>query len=133
MGTRVFSSRLVVATSFAALVVFIWGVLLDWHFVIGEWGFTFGQLGMAALIYTALISGWIWALTGARGGSQRAVYALLVYALLVCAYALQDLFAYCPATCPKIWLYYIANWGNLLAGVTSAAEIVMNLRISTTP
>ena len=109
-------------------VAFTWGVLLDWHFVLGEWELTIGQTGIAALLYTAIISGWIWALVATKGGSQRANYALLVYAGLLCAYALQDLFVYCPNTCPEIWLYYVANWGNLLLGIASAAAIVMRLR-----
>ena len=106
----------------------MWGILLDWHFVLGEWGLTISQLGLAALIYVAFISGWIWALIAVRGGSRRALYALLAYALLLCVYAIQDLLVYCPTTCPQIWLYYIANWGNLLFGVLASASVVMRMK-----
>lgn len=116
------------ATSFSALAIFMWGILLDWHFVISDWAATIGQLGFAALVYAALISGWIWALIAVRGGSRRARYVLLVYALLLCAYALQDLIVYCPSTCPRIWLYYIANWGNLSLGVASGVAIALRMR-----
>ena len=128
MDARVSSRGLVVSASFVALIVLIWGVLLDWHFVLGEDGLTLGQLGITALAYTAFISGWIWGLVRFQAESRNASYALLVYALLLCVYALQDLFVYCPSTCPKIWLYYIANWGNLMAGIVSAALIIRMLR-----
>ena len=130
MATKGPSTGSVIAASWVALSVLIWGVLLDWHFVLSEGALTTGQVGIAALLYMALISGWAWALVAARGGSQRALYVLLVYALLLCVYALQDLFVYCPSTCPKIWLYYIANWGNLASGIVSAAVIAFRLRRS---
>lgn len=128
MGIIGSSRRLAIAASLAALFVFIWGVLLDWHYVLGEWEFTVGQMGIAALIYTALIAGWIWALIGAQTGSKGALYALLAYAMLLFAYALQDLLVYCPSMCPNIWLYYIANWGNLVLSVVAGAAIVMGLK-----
>jgi hypothetical protein len=127
MESKESSPDFVIAASFAALVVFIWGVLLDWHFVIGEWDLTLGQIGIAALMYTAIIAGWFWAIVGARGGSRGAQYVLLGYAILLCVYALQDLFVYCPNTCPNIWLYYIANWGNLLAGILAGVAVGMGL------
>lgn len=128
MVSRDYFGKFVIPVSFSALVVFMWGILLDWHFVLSEWGLSISQLGLAALIYAAFISGWIWALLAVRGGSRRALYALLVYALLLCVYALQDLLVYCPTTCPQIWLYYIANWGNLLFGVASSAIVILRLR-----
>jgi hypothetical protein len=128
MASQNYLGKYVLPVSFCALVVFLWGILLDWHFVLGEWALTIPQLGLAALIYAALISGWIWALIALRGGSRRALYALLAYALLLCAYAIQDLLVYCPTTCPQIWLYYFANWGNLLFGVLASASVVMRMR-----
>ena len=128
MDSQNYPGRFVIPVSFSALVVFMWGILLDWHFVLSEWGLTISQLGLAALIYAAFIAGWIWALIAIRGGSRRALYALLVYALLLCVYAIQDLLVYCPTTCPQIWLYYIANWGNLLFGVTASAIVIVGLR-----
>ena len=128
MDSQNYLGRFVIPVSFSALVVFMWGILLDWHFVLSEWGLTISQLGLAALIYAAFIAGWIWALIAIRGGSRRALYALLVYALLLCVYAIQDLLVYCPTTCPQIWLYYIANWGNLLFGVASSAIVILRLR-----
>lgn len=128
MVSRTSSSNLVVATSFFALAIFMWGILLDWHFVITDWVATTGQFGFTALVYVAFICGWIWALIAVRGGSRRARYVLLGYALLLCAYALQDLIIYCPSTCPRIWLYYIANWGNLALGLASGVAIVLRMR-----
>ena len=87
-----------------------------------------GQFGLAAFIYTAIILGWIWALITAKAGSHRAIYALLTYSVLLCAYALLDLFVYCPTTCPKIGLYYIANWGNLISGLVSGVAVVLRRR-----
>lgn len=130
MASRIYSGKFVIAVSFSAFVVFMWGILLDWHFVLGEWALTIPQLGLAALIYTAFVSGWIWALIAVRGGSRSALYALLVYALLLCAYAIQDLLVYCPTTCPQIWLYYFANWGNLIFGVAASAIVIVRLRSS---
>jgi hypothetical protein len=130
MTIRVDSSKSVIAASFLALVVFLWGVLLDWHFVVGEWGFNIPQTGLAALIYVAILSGWIWSLIALSAGSRRALHALLVYALLQLAFALLDLFVYCPTTCPQIWLYYIANWGNLIFSVVSGASILLRTRAS---
>lgn len=133
MVSRGYSAKLVIVASFSALVVFMWGILLDWHFVLGDWALTTPQLGLAALVYVAFISGWIWALIALQGGSRRALYALLAYALLLCAYALLDLVVYCPTTCPRIWLYYIANWANLVFGVVSTASIVVRMRASPLP
>lgn len=133
MASWNYSGKYVIAISFTALVVFMWGILLDWHFVLGEWALTIPQLGLAALIYAAFISGWIWALIALQGGSRRALYALLVYALLLCAYAIQDLLVFCPTTCPQIWLYYLANWGNLLFGVATGAIVILRLREPQSP
>ncbi len=128
MTFRVDLRSFVLGSSGLALLFFLWGVLLDWHFVVGEFGLSTNQLGFAALVYVALIGGWFGSLLAVRGGSRRAQTVLLVYALLLCAYALQDLVVYCPETCPGIRLYFIANWGNLILGGVAALSIVLRIR-----
>ena len=130
MASRTSAGKSVILYSFLALLMFLWGVLLDWHFVVSDYGLSINQLGIGALIYTLLVGGWIWALIISKGGSRRAVYGLLAYALFLCAYALMDLIAYCPTTCPQVWLYYIANWGNLVLGIGSAVSLGFSIKKS---
>jgi hypothetical protein len=111
-----------------ALLVFLWSVLLDWHFVVGEFDLTTPQLGPGALIYVAFIGGWVWAIVAAAQGGRRALIVLLIYAILLCAYAIMDLLVYCPETCPTIPLYYVANWANLIMGLLAAGAVIMQMR-----
>jgi hypothetical protein len=111
-----------------ALLVFLWSVLLDWHFVVGEFNLTTGQLGIGALIYVAFIGGWVWGIVAAAQGGNRALIVLLIYAILLCAYAIMDLLVYCPETCPSIPLYYIANWANLIMGLLAVVAVVVQMR-----
>jgi hypothetical protein len=127
------SLNTVLALSAAALLVFLWSVLLDWRFVLGEWNLTVNQLGVAALLYAAYIGGWIWALLAAAQGRRRALIAMLIYAVLLCAYAVLDLLVYCPTTCGRIWLYYIANWSNLILGILAVATSTLRFRQAPTP
>jgi hypothetical protein len=114
--------------SFAAFLAFLWSVLLDWHFVLDEWGLSLGQVGLAGVIYLVILAGWIWALISAAAQRRGALVGLFVYALLLAAYAVMDLVVYCPETCGRIWLYYIANWANLIFGAAAAAAAISKLR-----
>ena len=111
-----------------ALLFFLWSVLLDWHFVLDEWNLSVGQVGLAGLVYVAILAGWIVALLLASGTHRGALIGLTAYALLLTAYAIMDLVVYCPETCGRIWLYYLANWGNLLTGIAAALALFLKLR-----
>jgi hypothetical protein len=121
------SPNTVVALSGGAFLALLWSVLLDWRFVLGEWNLATSQIGLAALIYVAIFGGWILALLATSKGSKRPLIVLLVYSILLCAYALLDLVVYCPTTCPTIWLYYVANWANLTFGLLATGAAILQL------
>src|SRR5262245_2822109 len=106
-----------VALSAIALVLVLWGTFLDWHFVFEEFELGVTPAGLTALGYAAFFGGWIASLLAAVGGSRRGLMGLFVYAVLLVIYAIGDLIVYCPASCARIWLYYIANWSNLVLGL----------------
>jgi len=127
MKNKLQPSTTALALSGGALLFFLWSVLLDWHFVLDEWNLPIGQVGLAGLVYVAILAGWIWMLLSASRSSRRAWIGLLIYAVLLAAYAIMDLLVYCPETCAQIWLYYIANWGNLVSGLAAALALFLNL------
>jgi len=60
-----------------------------------------------------------------RGG----LLAALTFSLLLVAYAALDLIVYCPTSCVKWSLYYIANGLNLVTGLFAAVAIGSYLRL----
>ncbi|MCC7163814.1 MAG: hypothetical protein IT331_15065 [Anaerolineae bacterium] len=59
------------ALSFCAVLAFLWSVLLDMGLVYPPFGLNMLQTGLAALIFTALIGLWLWALAAAMRGSRH--------------------------------------------------------------
>lgn len=112
-----------------ALLAMLWSVFLDWRFVYGGWEpLSMNQSGLGALVFTAYFGGWIWALLVGTHGGRRALVASLIYAILLCAYAILDIVVACPTSCQKVWLYYIANWANLITGLLAVLAAGLHLR-----
>ena len=115
--------------SLAALLSFLGRTFLDFRFVYPEIGLTVSSLSSATLLNLAFFAGWIWALILASHSSRKAMYALLVFDLLLLLFGITTLTSFCPSPCPTGWpLGEILIWSNLLIGVFSIALGVMALR-----
>ncbi len=121
----------VINLSAMALLVFLWTVLLDWRYVYDTATLGMVGVGLGALGYTAYLGVWIWGLLAATRGQRGGLLAALVFALLLVGYAVLDLIVYCPTSCVKWPVYYIANGLNLVAGLFAAVAIGSYLRLQT--
>jgi len=116
------------ALSFCAVLVFLWSALLDMSLVYPAFGLNMQQMGLLALIFTALIGLWLWALAAAMRGSRRGLVAATIFAILLSLYALMDWISYCPTTCPRLPIYYLVNALNLGLGLVASIALVMQIR-----
>lgn len=116
------------ALSLCAVLVFLWSALLDMSLVYPAFALNMQQTGLLALIFTALIGLWLWALAATMRGSRRGLIAATIFAILLALYALMDWISYCPTTCPRLPIYYLANALNLGLGLVASAALVMQIR-----
>ena len=119
----------VISLSAIALLVFLWTVLLDWRYVYGPMTLSMVGVGLGALGYTAYLGVWMWGLLAATRGKRGGLIAAPIFALLLVAYAILDLIVYCPTSCVKWPVYYIANGLNLVAGLLAVVAIGSHLRL----
>lgn len=118
----------VISLSAMTLLVFLWTVLLDWRYVYGSATLGMVEVGLGALGYTAYLGVWMWGLLVATRGKRGGLIAALVFALLLVGHAVLDLIVYCPTSCVKWPVYYIANGLNLVAGLFATIAIGSYLR-----
>lgn len=114
-----------------AFLTFLGRAFMDWRYEypqqdpLGSWDTPM------ALIYMALIGGWLWGLLAAGRGSRRGLIVCLVAVLLLdVTLALATFFFFCPpwTGCtgwPNAWLW---NWSNLISGVIAAIAIAFQLK-----
>jgi len=114
--------------SAAALLSFLARTFIDYRFVYAELGFDVRTVGFSILIHLALFAGWIWALVAASHARRRGTYVLLGYNVLVVAFGLYTMTAFCPSPCKTGWpVGEITIWSNLLIGVAAALLAAMSV------
>jgi hypothetical protein len=109
--------------SFIALLSLLFRALFDTRYILPQdfqyLGERFDVVWLAG--YTAVVGGWIWALTAAALGSRRALYGLLIYASLgglLFGFASLILFADHLA---EIILFSVSTLAGTLAALSCAA------------
>jgi hypothetical protein len=119
-----------VALSVIALLTFLGRAFMDWRYEYplqdpaGNWDTP------GALIYMALIGGWLWSLLAAARGSRGGLIASLILVLLLdVALAVATYVFFCPpwTGCvgwPNAWPW---NWSNLISGLLAALALVVQL------
>lgn len=131
MGKWLTSLNGAITLSVLALLTFMGRAFLDWRYEYpqqdpaGNWDTS------GALIYMALIGGWLWGLLAAGRGSRRGLIVCLIAVLLLdVVFAGVTYFFFCPpwTGCkgwPNAWLW---NWSNLISGAVAAVAIAFQLR-----
>ena len=113
--------------SFCAVLAFLWSALLDMSLVYAPLRLDMQSIGIGALVFTMLIGAWLVALGATLRGSRRGLMAALGFAVLLTLYALMDWAVYCPDTCARLPIYYVANALNLGFGLAGAIALAMAL------
>jgi len=120
-----------ITLSVIAFLTFLGRAFMDWRYEypkqdpVGNWDTPM------ALIYLALVGGWLWGLLAAGRGSRRGLIVCLIAALLLdIALALATIFFFCPpwTDCtgwPNAGLW---NWSNMISGAIAAIVITFQLR-----
>ena len=116
--------------SVLALLSEVWRGFLDAMFVLPSDFGDEGLMQMAALIFTALFTGWAWSLLAARQGSRRGlIAAFALNGLVLLAIPMSWLFFYCPAECQaEAGIFNLANTLNLIFGLLAAVALGIQLR-----
>jgi len=120
-----------ITLSVVALLTFLGRAFVDWRYEYPQQDPAGNWDTPMALIYMALIGGWLWALLAASRGSRRGLIGSLIAALLLdVGFALATYFFLCPpwTDCtgwPNAWLW---NWSNLISGAIAAVAIAFQLR-----
>jgi hypothetical protein len=119
-----------VTLSVIAFLMQIWRAFVDFVYEYPNYLNSSGTVLLGTLLYTALFSGWAWALLRAMRGSRSALIAALIINLLfLLAIPIGTLIAYCPSPCPELWpLMELSNWINLLFGLLATVALVLQLR-----
>ncbi|MDX1417205.1 MAG: hypothetical protein R3293_23565 [Candidatus Promineifilaceae bacterium] len=120
-----------VTLSIITLLTHLWRSFLDAMFVfptdIGDETY----MHLAALIYTALLAGWTWAIISAASGSRRGLVAtFIINGLIWLMIPVSTLFFYCPIDClvDAGWIFVLVNTLNLIFGFLAAVSLGLQLR-----
>lgn len=114
--------------SFCAVLAFLWSALLDMSLVWATFNLSMWQIGFGALILVGIVGLWLWGLAATLRGSRRGLVTAIIFAILLALYALMDWIAYCPTTCPRLPVYYLANALNLGLGLAASVALVIQIR-----
>lgn len=120
-----------IALSVVALLSFLGRAVMDWRYEYPRQDPTGSLDTMMALIYLALIGGWLWGLLAADRGSRGGLIVCLIAVLLLdVAFALATYVFFCPpwTGCvgwPNAWLW---NWLNLISGLIAVVAIAFQIR-----
>lgn len=119
-----------VTLSVIALLTELWRAFVDFQHEYSSFLNSTGALLFGALLYTALFSGWAWALLRtARGNRGALIAALIINLLFLLAIPVGTLVAYCPSPCPSLWpMMELANWINLFFGLLATVALALQLR-----
>lgn len=114
-----------------ALLTFLGRAFLDWRYEYPQQDPAGNWDTLMAVIYMALIGGWLWALLAAGRGGRRGLIGCLVAVLLLdVGLALATYFVFRPPwTDCTSWLNaWLWNWLNLIPGAIAAVAIAFQLR-----
>jgi len=131
MKNRLISLNGTITLCVVALLTFLGRAFMDWRYEYPNQDPTGIWDTPMALIYIALIGGWLWGLLAAGHGSRGGLIVCLIAVLLLDAgFALATYFFFCPpwTDCtgwPKAWSW---NWANLISGGIAAVAVAYQLR-----
>ncbi|HEY5729228.1 MAG TPA: hypothetical protein VLA72_02815 [Anaerolineales bacterium] len=131
MKTWLISLNGTITLSVIAFLTFQGRAFMDWRYEYPNQDPTGSLDTMMALIYMALIGGWLWGLLAASRGSRRGLIVCLIAVLLLdVAFALVTYLLFCPpwTGCtgwPNAWPW---NWSNLISGAIAAVALAFQLR-----
>jgi len=120
-----------ITISVLALLTFLGRAFMDWRYEYPQQDPAGNWDTPMALIYMALVGGWLWGLMAASRGSRRGLIVCLIAVLLLdVALALATYIFLCPpwTDCvgwPNAWSW---NWSNLILGAIAAVAIAFQLR-----
>jgi hypothetical protein len=119
-----------VTLSVIALVAELWRAFVDFQYEYSSFLVGAGAVVLGTVLYTALFTGWAWALLRATRGSRSALIVALVISLLfLLAIPFGALVSYCPSPCYELWpVMEAANWINLFTGLLAGVALALQLR-----